>query len=84
MRFECDDVVEDGDLEMGLGDEQRPRFIASSKRSLWSQARGVRIARAPSTPQRMPLCLSRCVTSVLHAASATPEPIMKPFDFISA
>ena len=34
---------------------------------------GVRIACAPLTLHRIPLCFRRCVTSVLHAASTTPE-----------
>ena len=56
---------------------------ASWNRSLWSPPRGVRIACAPLTLHRIPLCLRRCVTSVLHAASTTPEPLMKPFDWSS-
>src|SRR5215207_11607252 len=54
------------------------RAQASSKRSLWSQARGVNTAWAPAELQRMPLSLNRWVTTVLHAASTTPEPIGKP------
>jgi len=34
---------------------------------------------APSSPYRMPLHLSRCPITVLHAASIGPEPICQPF-----
>jgi IS5 family transposase len=40
---------------------------------------GVRIARPPPVLRRVPLYLGRCVTSVLHAASTSPEPIMRPW-----
>jgi hypothetical protein len=47
---------------------------ASSNRSLWVHPRTVRMACPPSSPQRIPLHLSRWATSVSHAASTTPLP----------
>ena len=51
---------------------------AWSKRPLCCTLRKVRIACPPVCRQRMPEPFIRCVTSVLQAASTTPEPELSP------
>ena len=52
---------------------------ARSKMSDLMRARKVRTACPPGIRQRMPDLFMRCVTSVLLAASTTPEPMAMPF-----
>ena len=54
------------------------RATADSHTPLKSTTRSVTTTWPPSTSQRIPDCFSRCVNTVLQAASVTPLPIGKP------